>query len=294
MRAEARLARGAPDLPARACIQRVDVAVVGADEEPVPRERDAALHLVARLEAPADAARPLVEGVDLAAPVARVDPSVRDERRRLGGADPLRPARLAVPDLKGGDESVEPGAGLVARAAVHEAREDGAPVDVGRGGGAAVRDVHPRAAAGAGAEREEAPGVVRDVEAAVADGGRKLEQAPAARHPEPAEGRAQADVDGDALPLLVAAVRRPRDLPQLGRRARPGLLGGDELDRRGAADVPRLVPLVEHVRGDRAAGEDDQRGEREQDAPHAGRSASSLAARPRTPSLPFTRTRSSV
>src|SRR5205085_11755085 len=170
VRAEARLARGAPDLPAGARAERVDVAVIGADEEPVPREGDAALHLVTRLEAPADAARPLVEGVDLAAPVAHVDPSVRDERRRLGRADPLRPARLAVSNLEGGDEAVEPGAGLVARAAVHEAREDGAPVDVGRGGGATVRDVHPRAAAGAGAEREEAPGVVRDVQTAVADG----------------------------------------------------------------------------------------------------------------------------
>src|SRR5207248_3287094 len=126
VRAEAALRGRAPDLPAGARVQGVHVTVVGADEEPLPGDRDAALHLVAGLEGPADAARPLVEGVDLAAPVADVDVSVLDERRGLGRADPLRPSRLAVPDLERGDQAVEARAGLVAGASVHEAREDGA------------------------------------------------------------------------------------------------------------------------------------------------------------------------
>src|SRR5207302_2758014 len=126
---------------------------------------------------------------DLPAPVADVDAPVRDERRALRRADLRDPARLAVADGERGDDAVEAGARLVARAAVHEAREDGLVVHVGRGGGAAVRRERPGALAGPRAEREERAGVVREVEAAVADRGRELEQARPAGDPELAERR---------------------------------------------------------------------------------------------------------
>src|SRR5919206_3032344 len=164
--AEPRLGRGAPDPAAGAGVERVDVAVVGADEEAVAEERRAALHLVAGLEAPDDAAGARVEGVDLPAPVADVHAPVRDEGRALGGPDLRDPARLAVPDLEGDDLAVEARARLVARAAVHEARVDRARVDGRGGGGAAVRLEDPCAPAVPCAEREERAGVVREVEAA--------------------------------------------------------------------------------------------------------------------------------
>src|SRR5207244_182007 len=137
--AEPLRAGGAPVLAAGARGERVEVTVVGADEEPVAEQRRASLHLVAGLEAPADAAGALVERVHLPAPVADVDAPVRDERRGLRRADLRSPARLAVPDLERRDHAVEPGTRLVALAAVHEAREDGLDVDVGRGGGASAR-----------------------------------------------------------------------------------------------------------------------------------------------------------
>src|SRR5205085_12658638 len=102
-----RLRRGAPDEPARALVERVDVAVVGAHEEPPTRERDAALHLAAGLVAPDDLPRALVERVDLPAPVADVDAAVGDEGRGLGRAELRRPAHLPEPDREGRDESVE-------------------------------------------------------------------------------------------------------------------------------------------------------------------------------------------
>src|SRR5205823_206809 len=141
-------------------------------------EGHASLHLVPGLEAPADAAGVLVERVDLAPPVADVDAVEGDERRRLRRPDPLDPARLAVADRERDDLAVEPGARLVAGAAVEEARVDGAPVERGRGGRAAVRGEGPGAAAGLRADGEEVAGVVREEEAAVAGRGRGLEQCP--------------------------------------------------------------------------------------------------------------------
>src|SRR5919201_1700492 len=122
---EPRLRRGAPDPPAGPRVEAVEVAVVGADEEPVARERDGALDLVARLEAPDDLARALVECVDLAAPVADVDATARDERRALRRADLCAPPDLAEADGERDHLAVEPVAARgVARRPVHERMED--------------------------------------------------------------------------------------------------------------------------------------------------------------------------
>src|SRR5207247_10938428 len=53
--AEPGLAGGAPDLSPGARGERVDVTVVGADEEAVPGQRDSAFHLPAGLKSPARA-----------------------------------------------------------------------------------------------------------------------------------------------------------------------------------------------------------------------------------------------
>src|SRR5207302_4587664 len=172
---------GAPDQPSRARVEGVDVAVVGTDEEAPAGERDAALHLAAGLVAPPDLPGGLVERVDLSAPVSDVDEPVRDERRGLRRAGPRRPAHLPEADRERGDEAVEARLRLVARAAVHEAREDRAAVEGRRGRRAAMGLVRPGTAAVPRADREQRPGVVREEEAPVPDGGRKLEQARRAR-----------------------------------------------------------------------------------------------------------------
>src|SRR6185437_8388987 len=91
--------------------------------------------------------------------------------------------------------------------------------------------------------------------------------------------------------------RLPRLRPGLRRRRRRGL-GRNELDRRGAADVARLVLLVEVVAEPRAdEDEHDHGGARAGDDPAPAvqeESAVSLAAKPLTPSEPLIRTRASV
>src|SRR5206468_11200806 len=94
-RPEPLLRRVSPEELPRACVQRVDVAVVGAEVDVLARERNAVLDLVAGLVAPDGASRGRAERVDLPGPVADVDEPVRDERRRLGRAHPHPPAQLA-------------------------------------------------------------------------------------------------------------------------------------------------------------------------------------------------------
>src|SRR5688572_21787475 len=83
-----------PDHLPRARPDRVEVAVVGADEEPVAGLRDRALDPALALERPAHTTGPLVEGVDPPAPVADVDASVGEQRRGLRRPNPGAPTDL--------------------------------------------------------------------------------------------------------------------------------------------------------------------------------------------------------
>ena len=243
-----------PDHLARAGADRVEIAVVGADEEPVARLRDRALDPALALERPAHAARPLVERVDAAAPVADVDAPVGEERRRLGRADPRPPADLPEAGRERDHLALEPARLRLAVAgrAVHERLVDGVLADRRRGGDAAADRLLPRPLAGLRVDGEHDARVVREVEAPVADRRRELEQLPRAERPDAAERRLQL-VRADAVALGVVAEERPGDAERLlggRRRRRLLLLGRDELLGRGAAHVGRLLALVDDVADD--------------------------------------------
>src|SRR5207249_7508749 len=84
-----------PDEAALLRSEAVDVAVVRADVHAAGCERRRALDRPARAVAPDRLARPGVERPDAPVPVADVETVADEERRALGGADRLRPARLA-------------------------------------------------------------------------------------------------------------------------------------------------------------------------------------------------------
>jgi hypothetical protein len=136
--------------------------------------------------------------------------------------------------------------------------------DRGRRGDAAADVELPRALPGLRVHGEHHARVVREVEPAVGDRGRELEQLARAEEPDAAVGRPQI-VGADAVALGVVAVERPRDLVERAlRRRRRGrlwllLLGRDELLGRGAANVGGLLALVEDVPDREPAGEQDQR-----------------------------------
>ena len=121
--ADSRLRRSAPDLLAGLQVERIDVRVIGAEEDPVPRQRDRALDQPARLEVPAQVPRRGRERVDVVRPVADDHQLVGEERRALARADrplPANPARLRV---EGDHLPVDPVRG-VARWLVQERDED--------------------------------------------------------------------------------------------------------------------------------------------------------------------------
>src|SRR5204862_6656882 len=97
-----RAARPEPLLRARlpeelsgARVQRVDMAVVRAEVDVLPGEREAVLDLVAGLVAPDRSAGGRAQGIDLSGPVSDVHEPVRDDARRLGGPHLHLPAHLA-------------------------------------------------------------------------------------------------------------------------------------------------------------------------------------------------------
>src|SRR5205814_3944128 len=109
--------------------------------------------------------------------------------------------------------------------------------DRGGGGDAPVRAVLPRILAGLLADSGERPLVRREEEPVVADGGRKLDEAPRLVTPDDAVGRPERELDG-ARPLSGEPVRRPRNARR--RRLRRSL-GGDVLRRRRPTLVRALV-----------------------------------------------------
>src|SRR5919201_3988848 len=129
-------------------IQRVDVVVVAAEEEPSRRVRDSALDLTARVEAPEDGAGVAAERPDVAVPVADEDPPLRDERRSLAGADHALPADLPRASIEGDDEPVQARSRPVARPARQEDLDHELARDPRRRGRAAAGLPAPRATAG--------------------------------------------------------------------------------------------------------------------------------------------------
>src|SRR5207253_10376749 len=126
--------------------QRVETAVVGAEEDVAAIERDRALHGAAGVERPDGLPVDRAEAVDVPLGVADVDPVTDDERRRLAGSEVLAPAE-AVGGPRSDDKqlSVSPlGRIPAARMPVQERLVDRAatePVDRRRGRLAAA-DVH--------------------------------------------------------------------------------------------------------------------------------------------------------
>ncbi len=95
---EARLGLRLPEHAPGRRVQCVDVTRIVADEEPVARDRDAALHLPLQLRDPAHLARAPPQRPHPSVPVAGEHRRPDDERRRLGRADRLAPAHLPVAD----------------------------------------------------------------------------------------------------------------------------------------------------------------------------------------------------
>src|SRR6266542_6064180 len=146
--AEAPLSSRAPDQLPGARGERVDVRVVGPEEDAVSGEGDAALDRTVTVGLPTYLARALRERVHVAAPVPHVHEPVRDERRRLARADPMPPADLAGTGRQRYHLAVELGRESgIARRLVQERFEDGPAVDRRRGGETAVRPICPGAPA---------------------------------------------------------------------------------------------------------------------------------------------------
>ena len=257
-------------------VERVDVVVVGAEVDAAAGVGDRVLDLVAGLERPAGRARGRAERVDLAVPVADVDDPVEHERRGLGRPDLQAPAQLAGVGVERHHLAVEPGAGRVAGRLVQEGHVDGVVVDRRRGGRAAVGAVGPAHLHGLGHEREEHALRVGEVEAAVRDRRRELEQRAGPEEPERLVRRLDEHLLRVALARRVEAVHRPADLRRRRRRLRRGLRG-DELLGRGAADVVALVLAVEAER-DQAGGDQEHDARRaEQDLLHRARFFGAIA-----------------
>src|SRR6476660_7175893 len=85
------LGRRAPDAPAGASVEFVDVAVVGADVDGPARIGRRALHGAVGVKHPTAFAGPDVEGVNVPVPVADVDEPSDDEGRRLARSEVQAP-----------------------------------------------------------------------------------------------------------------------------------------------------------------------------------------------------------
>ena len=122
---------------------------------------------------------------------------------------------------------------------------------------------------------QEAAVVRPDVDPAICDDGRELEQAPRALLPLRGEWWADVEAGRVARALLVVPVGRPRDLADdfLRPRRRAGLLRSLELDGARAADRPWMSVLPNDVAGDGDSGaeHENERDDREDPAPSGHR-----------------------
>ena len=251
--AEPRLPRRVPELPPGPRRERVEATVVGADVDPPRCERGRALDLAARRERPERSAGPRGERIDASEPVADIDRAADDERRRLGRTDQPAPANAAVAHVQREHDSVRAGRRRVAGVA-DEGDDDEPAVDGGRGPAAPTGRAPPDRPAGARVESEEAAVERREVDTAIGDRRRELEERPAVEGPAAAVRRPELDAGGEAEAGSVEAVGGPGDglVSSPRRRACGRRRRCVELDRRRAADVAALVVDVQDVAGSHA------------------------------------------
>ncbi len=253
----------APAQPSSAGVQRIEAAAVGAEVDLSVRERRRAIDLGVRGERPAGLAGVDVDRVELAIPRSDVEGLSDDEGRRLEDAGPVAPDDLPGPsrhrhDLPGLIPWV-----AVAGQRLHPRVVDDAVGDSRRRSRAVAELPLPDHLAGAVVDGEEPPALLREVEAAVRDRGRKLEHVARLERPAQPERRAELEVLGGVRALHAQAVRRPRetedDAARPRRLGRLRLLRRHELHRRRAPLVFDRRLLVEPDAGEEAG---DRGGER--------------------------------
>lgn len=234
--AEAGQGPGPPAQPAGPCVERVDAAAVRSEIDHAVREGRGAVDLVVGRERPPRLAGVDVDGVELVVPRARVERLTDDEWRRLEDAGSVPPDDLSRPRRHCDDHS-----GLVARKAVagqrlHPRVVDDPVRDGRRRRRAVVEPALPDDLPRAVVERVEPASLLRDVQPAVRNGGRKLEDVARLECPAKAERRAQLEVGRGVRPLDAEPIRRPReakdDTARARRLRRLLCLRRDELDRR--------------------------------------------------------------
>ena len=239
-----------PAQPPRPGVERVEAAAVGPEIDLSVRKRRRAVDLGVGGERPARLAGVDVDRVELMVPGARVERLADDERRRLEDAGAVPPDDLPGAGSHRHDHPRLAARESVARERLHPRVVDDAVGHRRRGGRAVVEAALPDDLPGAVVEGIEAASLVRQVEAAVRDRGRKLEDVARLERPAEAERRAQPEVGGGVRPLDAETVRRPReaehDAAGTRRLRRLRRLRGHELLGRGAAlvlDRPLLVEV---------------------------------------------------
>jgi hypothetical protein len=229
--------------------------------------------------------RPLEEGapsptqrvrIEMVIPGAEEEPIPDQQGRRLDRSGVHAPELVTRPRVPRDHETSRATRALLAWKPIHERLVDDAVADRGRRSGA-VREVpRPHHLPRASVEREEAALLLRDVDLAVRDRGRKLDVGARLQLPEAVVRRAKPlPPRGEVRALHVVAVRRPLLLEEPARlclllalfRLRPRRVGAErlrELLGRGAANVTRalLVPGPGPERGPEAESEQAHRQER--------------------------------
>ena len=271
---------GMPPHPAGPAGERVDASVARGDEDRSFRVRGGGNDLVVCPECPAPSRRLLasqVIRVEVVVPGAEIERATDEQRRRLDRAHVHTPVFVTGPSVPRDHESPCARLALSARQRMHVRLVHDPPVDRRRGCRAPPQALRPDDLPRSRLDREEPAPLLRNVDLAVGDRGRKLDVAVRFQPPEPVVGRAQRAPPGSKMRALgVVAVGRPwHPVPQVGlilldsgpqRRTQ----GFRELHCRRAAHGPRplLVPGPRAEDGpgaqrDECQAEDDQ-------AQHAG------------------------
>lgn len=267
---EARERAGAPAEPAGARVQRVEAAAVRAEVHLAVRERRRTVDLAVGRERPARLPGVDVDRVELVVPRARVQRLPDDEGRGLEHSGAVAPDDLPRPRRHRGDHPGLATRVAVARQRLHPGVVDDAVGDGRRRRGAVVEPALPDHLARPVMDGEEAAALLGEIEAAVGDRGRELEDMAGLERPAQPVRRAQLEVGRRVRPLDAQAVGRPReaeDDPARARRLRRllRLRGHELLGRRAALVVDR--PLLVEPDADEKPRDDGRRrhaGERQQ------------------------------
>jgi hypothetical protein len=273
-----------PALPPGACVERVDASGVRAEVDLPVRVRGRAVDLVVGGERPARLPCVDVDRVELVIPGPGVERLADHERRGLEGAGPEAPDDLPGAGRHRRDHPrLAPGV-AVAGKRLHPGVVDDAVGDRRRRCGAVVEPSLPDDLPRPVMDGVEPAALLREVQTAVGDRGRELEDVAGLERPAETERRAEPEVRGGVRPLHPEPVRRPgkpqHDSPRTRFLGRP--LRCHELDGGRALLVVDRALLVEPDAGeeagdDRGNGEDRER--EEAAAVHGLRTTTSAVSR---------------